>query len=35
MADNKTNETEEIGAMNEIDLGKVAELKNERMLLWL
>ena len=31
MAENKTNDTEVIGAMNEIDLGKVAELKNERM----
>ena len=31
MAENKTNDTEVIGAMNEVDLGKVAELKNERM----
>ena len=30
MADNKTPEGEEI-AMNDIDLGKVAEQKNERM----
>jgi len=29
--DNKINDVDEIGDLNDIDLGKVAELKNERM----